>query len=82
MVGLMAASYQRKLRLKEPITMRTFIAGMDGNLGWEFQPEAVIHFGECLAPPYSVFDRERAIYVRQIMARAAGVLVSGQGTKR
>jgi len=30
----------------------------------EFQPEAVIHLGECPSAPYSMIDRERAMFVQ------------------
>ena len=30
----------------------------------EFQPEAVIHLGECPSAPYSMIDRERTMFVQ------------------
>ena len=30
----------------------------------EFQPEAVVHFGECPSAPYSMMDRDHAVFVQ------------------
>jgi len=43
--------------LKEPDRLRQFID--------EVRPESVVHYGECPSAPYSMIDREHAIYVQE-----------------